>query len=399
MTRERKWATIWGLAAAAALAALLLLGSGALATFDPALVCYTFAVLFAAFGVTYRFVMWVQRPPTAMYWKRGLQLCLRPTDVLRNLGVVLHRLTSDFVFNRFIFRRGRARGLAHWLIMWGCLIALAVTVPLVFGWVEFRTEPDNLGMYRVWVFGLPQAAFPIESLTGFVVFHVLVWPSLLIVAGVFLAIRRRLRDEGAAALQRFAEDFLPLVLLFAVSATGLMLTASYTWMKGYAYEFLAILHAVSVIFTLLWLPFGKLFHVFQRPAHLAVAVYKDAGRRGEQADCRRCGQPFASVMHVKDLITVEEQVGYRYEMKRAPAKHYQWVCPPCRRVLFGLAQAQLWTASPLHFSPGGAADNSQACERLDSGVGAAAPPGLDRGTKAFAPGAHAPGYYPPPLRG
>ena len=37
-------------------------------------------------------------------------------------------------------------------------------------------------------------------------------------------------------------------------------------MRGYAYDFLAILHAITVIFTLLWLPFGKLFHVFQRPA-------------------------------------------------------------------------------------------------------------------------------------
>jgi hypothetical protein len=346
MTRERKRATIGGLAAAAVLAGLLLLGSGNLATFDPALVCYTFAVLFATFGVAYRFTMWVQRPPTAMYWKRGLQLCLRPAAA-RALWLALRRFTADFVFNRFIFRRGRARGFAHWLIMWGCVVALAVTVPLVFGWVEFRTEPDNLGWYRVYAFGIPQAAFPIDSVTGFVTFHILVWPSLLIVAGVFLAMRRRLRDEGAAALQRFAEDFVPLILLFAVSATGLMLTASYTWMKGYAYEFLAILHAVSVIFTLLWLPFGKLFHVFQRPAHLAVAVYKDAGRRGEQAWCRRCGEAFASLMHVRDLITVEEQLGYRYEVKQSDVDHYQWICPRCRRALFGLAQAKLWqTGAP-----------------------------------------------------
>ena len=86
---------------------------------------------------------------------------------------------------------------------------------------------------------------------------------------MLLALRRRLRDHGAAALQQFGEDFLPLILLFAISVTGLMLTASYTWMKGYAYEFLAILHAVTVIFTLLWLPFGKFFHIFQRPAHSA----------------------------------------------------------------------------------------------------------------------------------
>ena len=240
---------------------------------------------------------------------------LPPRRRARTLWLVAHRFTTDFIFNRFIFRRGRTRGLAHWLIMAGCVVALAVTIPLVFGWVEFRTESDDLGRYRVYAFGVSQAAFPIDSVMGFVTFHALVWPSLLIVAGVFLAMRRRLRDEGAAALQQFSEDFLPLILLFAVSATGLMLTASYTWMKGYAYDFLSILHAVSVIFTLLWLPFGKLFHIFQRPAHLAVAVYKDAGRRGEQAECRRCGAAFASLMHVQDLIMVERQLGYRYETK------------------------------------------------------------------------------------
>ena len=80
---------------------------------------------------------------------------------------------------------------------------------------------------------------------------------------------------------------------------------------------MAILHAVTVIFTLLWLPFGKLFHIFMRPAHLAVGVYKDAGREGEQARCRRCDAAFASRMHVEDLITVERQLGYRYEIDGA----------------------------------------------------------------------------------
>ena len=51
-------------------------------------------------------------------------------------------------------------------------------------------------------------------------FHGLVWASFLVIAGVMLAMRRRMREEGAAALQCFAEDFLPLILLFAVSLTG-----------------------------------------------------------------------------------------------------------------------------------------------------------------------------------
>jgi hypothetical protein len=113
-------------------------------------------------------------------------------------------------------------------------------------------------------------------------------------------------------------------------------------MKGYGYDFLAILHALTVIFTLLWLPFGKLFHIFQRSATIGVAFYQDVGQQGEQAKCRRCEKEFASRMHVEDLITVQQQLGYHYEMPDSPVEHYQWICPRCRRALLGLAQGQLW---------------------------------------------------------
>jgi hypothetical protein len=76
-------------------------------------------------------------------------------------------------------------------------------------------------------------------------------------------------------------------------------------MKGYAYDFLAILHAVTVIFTMLWLPFGKFFHIFQRPAQMGVSFYKDVGTRGA-GGCRRCGAAFTSRMHVDDLIAVQK---------------------------------------------------------------------------------------------
>jgi hypothetical protein len=111
-------------------------------------------------------------------------------------------------------------------------------------------------------------------------------------------------------------------------------------MRGYAYEFLAILHAATVIVTLLWLPFGKLFHVFQRPAQLGVGFYKDEGARGEQARCLRCDQPYAAVGMVGDLTTVERELGFTYEM--GDGAHYQQVCPRCRRALFGLAQGAMW---------------------------------------------------------
>ena len=343
VARERIRAGAWGGLSAGVLALLIVVGSRNLDHFDAALVGYTFATIFATFGITYRYAMWLQRPPTRLYWRRGWQVFATPRFLGQNVAAGLRRFFLEFAANRFIFRRGRLRGLAHWLIMWGCVIAAAITFPLVWGWIHFKTVPGQMDVYRSFVFGFPVQDFHVESLTAFVVFHGLVWASFLVVAGVMLAFRRRMIDHGAVAVQQFGQDVLPLILLFAISVTGLLLTASYTWMHGYAYDFLAILHAVAVIVTLLYLPFGKLFHIFQRPAQLGVSFYKEAGARGEQARCRRCCRPFASVMMVRDLITVERELGFTYEMDAATgADHYQHICPRCRRALFGLAQGAMW---------------------------------------------------------
>ena len=333
-------AGLWGFVVTLVLAALIVTGSRNLSHFDAALVGYTFATLFATFGIVYRYAMWLQRPPTALYWRRGWQVYFRRKHRIANFQNWLRRVVNDFALNRFIFARGADRWLAHWTIMWGCVIAAAITFPLVFGWIHFESASD-MNWYRVFLFGFPTFAFPVHSLLGLLLFHGLVWSAFLVIAGVMLATRRRMRDRGAAATQLFTEDFMPLILLFAISITGLLLTASYTWMKGYAYDFLAILHAVTVIFTLLWLPFGKFFHIFQRPAQLGVSFYKDVGAREERASCRRCGHPFSSRLHVEDLIQVERDLGYRYEMEGAVG-HYQWICPPCRRAMLALAQRRLW---------------------------------------------------------
>lgn len=337
--RSGTWAALWTLL----LAAAIIVGSRNLAHFDAALVGYTFATLFATFGIIYRYSMWLNRPPTRMYWRQGWRAFTAPQHVMRNVAVLGRRAAVEVAANRFIFRRGRFRGLAHLSIMWGCLIAAAITFPLVWGWIHFETVPGRLDWYRTYLFGVAVQDFPVDSLPAFVIFHGLVWASFLVIGGVMLAFRRRMIDHGAASAQQFGQDILPLLLLFAISVTGLMLTASYTWMKGYAYEFLAILHAITVIVTLLWLPFGKLFHIFQRPAQLGVGFYKDAGARGEQATCRRCGRSYAPAMMMRDLEIVERQLGFRYELP--DGSHYQQVCPRCRRALFGLAQGALWQRS------------------------------------------------------
>jgi hypothetical protein len=343
MNRDALRAGLWGGVFTLGLAALIVIGSRNLAHFDAALVGYTFATLFATFGITYRYTIWLRRPPTQMYWRRGWRAFVSPSRFVGNLGRFVKRAVVEVGANRFIFRRDRLRGITHMLLMWGCLLAAAITFPLVWGWIHFETVPGHLDTYRTYLFGFAAGEFPVDSVPAFIVFHGLVWASFFVLAGVMLAFRRRMRDRGAEAVQQFGEDILPLVLLAAISITGLMLTVSYTWLRGYAYDFLAIIHAVTVIVTLLWLPFGKFFHIFQRPAQLGVGFYKDEGARGEQAICKRCSKPYASLQMVRDLITVERQLGFQYEMTAGGASHYQEICPACRRALFGLAQGALWT--------------------------------------------------------
>jgi hypothetical protein len=212
MMREQRKAVFWGLFTAGLLGVAIFVGSRNLRHIDAALVGYTFACLFAAFGLGYRYSMWLQRPPTRRYRWRGWQSFLRKGHFWDGLKHFVVRFVGMFLLNLFIWRRSPSRGLTHVLIMWGCILAAAITFPLVFGRVHFRTVPGDLTRYTVFVFGFPTFSFPHASLIGLLLFHGLVWSSFLVIAGVLLALRRRLRDHGAAALQDFQEDLLPLFL-------------------------------------------------------------------------------------------------------------------------------------------------------------------------------------------
>ena len=58
---SRAQAVAWALGVTTSLIAAVVLGSRNLAHFDAALVGYTFATLFAAFGITYRYAIWLDR--------------------------------------------------------------------------------------------------------------------------------------------------------------------------------------------------------------------------------------------------------------------------------------------------------------------------------------------------
>lgn len=198
-------------------------------------------------------------------------------------SVLAKALWLKIVAQDFILRRGFLRWLGHMLIAWGCVLAAAVTFPLVFGWLHFEQgRTGEHATYKVVFFGQALAELPLQGALSWLVFHALVVSSFLVTPGVILAMYRRMRDGGALAVQRFSRDMLPLIVLFAVSVSGLLLWISYEYLHGYYYGVLAHLHALTVIATLIYLPFGKLFHVFQRPASLGIAFYKAAGEAGER---------------------------------------------------------------------------------------------------------------------
>jgi len=317
---------------------LILIGSQGLRHFDPALIPYALACIFSASAIAYRYTVWLQRPPTQRYWRQGWRIFWE-NGARQSLTSLPQLLFHNVAAQRFIAQRSRLRWVMHMCLSWGCMLAFALTIPLVFGWIHFEASPTNLRIYHVVVWGIPVQEFPIDSLIGFLSFNALNFSAVLVLIGVSLSLYRRLSDSGAIALQQFSHDIVPLLLLFAVAATGLGLTISAHWMNGRGFGAIALAHAVSVIILLLYFPFGKLFHVFQRSAHLGVALYKQAGQKGPQEHCARCHEPFASAQQVADLKQVLPELHFDYRLNEAPS-HYQHVCPACRRRLLALNQGK-----------------------------------------------------------
>jgi hypothetical protein len=324
-----------GASAIAATVALLLavaifFGSSRLRYFDAALIGYATATVFLAFGVTYRYVVWVKSPPARRYLVQGWRAFLSLRNFMRFPSFVPSQMTSALAFQSFIKERGIARWAAHQAIFWGVVIATLITFPLTFGWIHFRSEGGE-DAYAMFVLGVKVLTFDPLSLLGWLAFHGLDVTAVLVIAGCSYYLWRRFRDREAMTDQHFAMDLLPLVALIAISVTGLLLTMSASFLHGRYYDFLAILHMGTVVLTLVFIPFGKFFHVIQRPASVGVQVYKATSLEDRGVfKCRRCGQPLEGIAYIEDLEKTISQLGLQYP---------QWVetCPRCKRIERGQA--------------------------------------------------------------
>ena len=281
-----------------------------------------------------------EKPPTRVYWDRGWEL-YRRQGMFRSFGA-----------RRRARRHAPRRAAVHRASLAAALVD--APVPLL-GMPARRRDHVSAGLR---LDSLPHRSrrsvdlchvpvrFPGRLVPAAyrgahgLLFHGLDISAVLVLAGIALSLWRRMTDKGARTLQQFGMDFLPIILLFAISVTGLALTVSQEWLRGSAYSFLAILHAVTVIAALLFLPFGKFFHIFQRPAQLGVKLYQEAGLRDPGAMCARCGERFASRMHIDDLRAVLPQLGFDYRTP-GPAAHWQELCPACKRKTLSVAQMRI----------------------------------------------------------
>jgi hypothetical protein len=99
---------VWGLVGVAVTLAITFLGSGGLAWFDAALIGYLFGVIFMVFGVLYRYVVWLRRPPTAMLNRRGWDAFRQHSG--RNLAALPGLVATHLLGQGFIRRRSRLAG-------------------------------------------------------------------------------------------------------------------------------------------------------------------------------------------------------------------------------------------------------------------------------------------------
>lgn len=343
--RPARFATFIAVLAAAVLIILIFIGSRGLRDFDAALIGYAVAVLFALVALTYRYALWISRPPTWRYFRAGWANFLSWRNFRHYTFLIPRAWWTDIFAQTFILRRGLLRWITHMCIFWGVLGSLAITLPLTFGWLHFTLLPHS--QYQVWFFGIPLFIFPITSVIGFSIYHGLDFTAALLMVGLLLALWRRVTDAGLLTIQRFGFDLMPLVLLLAITVTGFALTASSTWWGGRFYWFISLTHQAIVVVWLLSIPFGKFFHIVERPASIGVTLYQTVnqdiehyGKQEQTGRCKRCGHELPSLQFVHDLEGVLSDLGQNYDLggERGILQEY---CPTCKRVLRGEAYYQL----------------------------------------------------------
>src|SRR5690606_9288021 len=135
-------------------------------------------VIFATWGIVYHYAVWLNKPPTRRFFERSFEL-LHSQGLITGFGVIAKTFGTHIVGQTFILQRSRMRWWMHQLLFWGCVTAVAITFPLVFGWIHFGSRPDDQMTYVTYLFGFPVGEFPIRTVLSWALFHGLDFSAIL----------------------------------------------------------------------------------------------------------------------------------------------------------------------------------------------------------------------------
>ncbi|MCI3921224.1 hypothetical protein MO973_13385 [Paenibacillus sp. TRM 82003] len=301
------------------LLALTYIGTRQFTHIDLALYGYMVGTVVFILGFLYRFLAWAERPPTKLILKKGLKRVFRKSTPKVS---VEHLVTHKFIWNR-----GWYRWLQHMLLCFGCVLSGFVTFPLVFGWMYFTMDVN--GYYTIVAMGMDVATIDAEGVLAYLFYNALNITAFMVIAGVCMALYRRVKNMQARAEQSFLFDFLPLYLLLFVSLTGLALTFSNLFLRGFGHPVMSLIHQWAVIGTMIYIPFGKLAHFPFRPMSVLAKNYRDHHGEQQMKACKVCGSEFVSVEQSNDVIDVLQQNGMTFQ--KDEGFHLAELCLPCRR--------------------------------------------------------------------
>jgi hypothetical protein len=99
----------------------------------------------------------------------------------------------------------------------------------------------------------------------------------------------------------------------------------------------------AVVLALVFIPFGKFFHVLQRPASVGIQLYTEVNLQEGRCPCAECGEPLASGQFLCDLEATLADLGQDYRLVAGPdgstvrpsrcqVAHLVELCPRWKRV-------------------------------------------------------------------
>lgn len=253
-------------------------------------------------------------------------------------------VATRFGEQRFIRYRKLYRWVYHLLLSGGSTLAFSITFPLVFGWLYFDGSADGGAVYKLVAFGISTVSFPVDSFIGWMLFNGLNISGVMALTGVLMASFHRFQDKGLRATTRFYEDWMPLIIIFAVSFTGILLWISAHYLEGVGHATLRWVHFITVALLILFIPYGKLFHIFQRWLSVLVKNHQISGQESGPTQCPACDEPFHYAMHAEDLNEVLNQIGMPYQFDEVNSQHvenFSLICPTCRRRKLAQRQGEL----------------------------------------------------------